>query len=56
MEDDVVNGFALAKNPNGWQWRTVQSDWVLNDGETFYVSVDDFPQEAKDWFAEHVVY
>ena len=47
-------GYALLHDaPDHWQYRGVESDWPLAEGEVFYESTDDFPQEAKDWFAAH---
>ncbi len=50
--DGISNpGFALMHYPDGsWGYRAVRSDWVLVSGETFYPNIEDFPQEAKDWF------
>jgi hypothetical protein len=49
-----MTGYALSQNEDGsWTYRAVLEDWVLNQGETFYPSTDDFPQEAKDWFQAH---
>lgn len=47
-------GFALSSNPyipGGWSYRQVASESDLVEGETFYATYDDFPQEVKDWFA-----
>ncbi len=53
---DPVSGYALKQNDNGWwTYRSIRSDYPLEDGETFYQSKDDFPQEAKDWFAAQQV-
>lgn len=53
----TVNGYALQQPPGGgWSYRAVTDDMDLVEGETFYESMDDFPQDAKDWFASHVVY
>ena len=52
-----MNGFALSSNPyipGGWSYRQVASADELVDGETFYASYDDFPQDAKDWLAANI--
>lgn len=49
-------GYALSFHGDlGWSWRAVTSDDPLADGETFYASQDDFPQDAKDWLAAHAI-
>jgi len=55
-EDQVQFGYALSfHGENGWSWRTAIFGDPLADGETFYASQDDFPQDAKDWFAAHAI-
>jgi hypothetical protein len=49
-------GYALSfHGDNGWSWRMIEEGTPVDDGETYYATQDDFPQEAKDWFASHIV-
>jgi hypothetical protein len=57
QEPQIVWGFMLHYDEyhKVWGFFQTSSDTQPLEGETFYPSFEDFPQEVKDWFAAHQV-